>query len=193
MLSEGRIQELLGFLTLDTRLDVKGQATECVLGLTGSKDGRRALGQCLDILRSLLALTKDPSLAVAKDCYYALVNLSADAAIHRALVRDVRLVPVLLANLLDPEYDFADQVCSILSNLSREEDTCVDVFRAIQNQGPGLAEIVDIFCTGSSNKKVDLHYLGPLLSNLTQLPEARKFILDKDRSAALHFPSQLRN
>ncbi|XP_038654616.1 protein HGH1 homolog [Scyliorhinus canicula] len=181
MLSEGRIQELLGFLTLDTRLDVKGQATECVLGLTGSKDGRRDLGQCVDILRSLLALTKDTSRAVAKDCYYALVNLSADAAIHRALVQDVRLMPVLLANLLDPEYDFADQICSILSNLSREADTCVDVFRAIQNEGPGLAEIVDIFCSDSYNKKVDLHYLGPLLSNLTQLPEARKFILDKDR------------
>ncbi|XP_078393171.1 protein HGH1 homolog, partial [Cetorhinus maximus] len=181
MLNEEQTQELLGFLTLDTRVDVKGQATECVLGLTGSKDGRSFLGQSVDILRALLALTKDPSRAVVKDCYYALVNLSADATMHRALFRDVRLVPALLANLLDPEYDFSDQICSILSNLSREEGTCVGVFRAIQNEGPGLAKIVDIFCTDGYNKMVELHYLGPLLSNLTQLPEARKFMLDKDR------------
>ncbi|XP_041040643.1 protein HGH1 homolog isoform X2 [Carcharodon carcharias] len=181
MLNKEQTQELLGFLTLDTRVDVKGQATECVLGLTGSRDGRSFLGQSVDMLRALLALTKDPSRAVAKDCYYALVNLSADVTIHQALLRGVRLVPALLANLLDPEYDFSDQICSVLSNLSREEGTCVDVFRAIQDEGPGLAKIVDIFCTDSYNKKVELHYLGPLLSNLTQLPEARKFMLDKDR------------
>ncbi|XP_078064021.1 protein HGH1 homolog isoform X3 [Mustelus asterias] len=181
MLTEGQTQELLAFLTLDTRLDVKGQATECVLGLSGSKDGRSFLGQSVDILRALLALTRDPSRAVAKDCYYVLVNLSADVTVHRALVQDVPLVPTLLANLLDPEYDFSDQICSILSNLSREEDTCAEVFRAIQNEGPGLAKIVDIFCTDGYNKKAELHYLGPLLSNLTQLAEARKFILDKDR------------
>eukprot|EP00061_Rhincodon_typus_P003577 g20431.t1 len=174
------MQELLGFLTLDTRLDVKGQATQYVLGLTGTKDGRSLLGQSVDILRALLMLTKDTSRAVAKDCYFALVNLSADETIHQALVQDVCLVPTLLPNLLDPGYDFSDQICSILSNLSREEHTCADVFHAIQNEGPGLAKIVDIFCTDSYNGNVELHYLGPLLSNLTQLPEARQFILDKD-------------
>ncbi|XP_043546878.1 protein HGH1 homolog isoform X2 [Chiloscyllium plagiosum] len=181
MLNEEQMQELLGFLTLDTRLDVKGQATECVLGLTGSNDGRSLLGQSMDILRALLMLTKDPSRAVAKDCYFALVNLSADETIHQTLIQDVRLVSTLLPNLLDPGYDFSDQICSILSNLTREKRTCADVFHAIQNEGPGLAKIVDIFCTDSYNENMELHYLGPLLSNLTQLPEARQFILDKDR------------
>ncbi|XP_067871935.1 protein HGH1 homolog [Heterodontus francisci] len=181
MLDEEQAQELLGFLTLETRVDVKGQTTECVLGLTGSKDGRRFLGESVDILRALLTLTKDTSRAVVKDCYYALVNLSADEMTHRPLVQDVNLVPALLESLLDPEYDFSDQICSILSNLSRNKDTCGDVFRAIQDEGPGLAKIVDIFCADSYNNKVELHYLGPLLSNLTQLPETRQFILDKDR------------
>lgn len=45
----------------------------------------------------------------------------------------------------------------------------------------GLAKLVEIFCTEGYNKKAKLHYLGPLLSNLTQLPEARSYIMDKDR------------
>ncbi|XP_016133366.1 protein HGH1 homolog, partial [Sinocyclocheilus grahami] len=69
----------------------------------------------------------------------------------------------------------------ILSNLSRHERTCRDVFSALQEQKIGLDKVVEIFCTEGFNKKASLHYLGPLLSNLTQLPEARHFILDKDR------------
>ncbi|XP_051871940.1 protein HGH1 homolog [Pristis pectinata] len=181
MLEDAQTRELLGFLTLVTRLDVKSQATEYVLGLTGSADGRSFLARNADFLQALLTLTRDPSRAVVKDCYCALVNLSADESAHRPLVSQADLLPSLLKNLCDPEYDFSDQVCSILSNLSRRTDTCREVFRAIQSEGVGLAKIVEVFCTDGYNKKGALHYLGPLLSNLTQLPEARQFILDKDR------------
>lgn len=53
-------------------------------------------------------------------------------------------------------------------------------FQVLQ-EGIGLAQLVEIFCTEDFNKKAKLHYLGPLLSNLTQLPEARNYIMDKDR------------
>lgn len=45
----------------------------------------------------------------------------------------------------------------------------------------GVAQLVDIFCTEGYNKKATLHYLSPLLSNLTQLPEARSYMMDKER------------
>eukprot|EP00062_Callorhinchus_milii_P015818 gi/632966445/ref/XP_007899419.1/ PREDICTED: protein FAM203A [Callorhinchus milii] len=181
MLAEDQARELLSFLSLDTRADVKGQATGYLLGLTGSKDGCEYLGQRVDFLRALLRLTEDRSPAVVKDCYFVLVNLSAEESAHDALVKGAGLLPVLLKNLLDPGYQFSDQICSILSNLSRREATCPAVLRAIQTEEIGLARIVEIFCTEGYNRKASLHYLGPLLSNLTQLPEARHFVLDKDR------------
>lgn len=52
--------------------------------------------------------------------------------------------------------------------------------QALQD-GVGLPKLVEIFCTEGYNKQAKLHYLGPLLSNLTQLPEARKEILSQDR------------
>ncbi|XP_036371873.1 protein HGH1 homolog [Megalops cyprinoides] len=181
MLSDDEAKELLSFLTLETRPDVKGQATEYILGVTGTKDGCRYLRGKPDFLRALLTLTRDPSIAIVKDCYHALINLSADETLHQALVRDANILPTLLRNLLDPNYDFADRICTILSNLSRHEKTCKEVFRVIQEEDIGLAKIVEIFCTEGYNKRAPLHYLGPLLSNLTQLPETRQFILDKER------------
>ncbi|KAJ8386838.1 hypothetical protein AAFF_G00166330 [Aldrovandia affinis] len=181
MLSDEEAEEMLSFLTLEARADLKGQATEHILGITGTKDGCRYLRGRPDFLRALLTLTRDHSIAIVKDCYHALVNLSADETLHQALLKDANVLPTLFRNLQDPDYDFADRICTILSNLSRHKKTCKEVFRVLQEEEIGLAKIVEIFCSEGYNNKAPLHYLGPLLSNLTQLPEARQFILDKER------------
>lgn len=54
------------------------------------------------------------------------------------------------------------------------------LFQVLQ-EGLGLTQLVQIFCTKGYNKAAKLHYLGPLLSNLTQLPEARSHMMDKER------------
>lgn len=182
MLSDTEAQELLSFLRLDTRADVKGRATEYILGLTGTPDGCRYLRSKPDFLKALVTLTADVSIAVVKDCYHALVNLSADETLHKPLVKDAGILAVLLNHLLNPEYEFSDRICSILTNLSRHERTCMEVLQELQEQQIGMAKVVEVFCTEGFNKKASLHYLGPLLSNLTQLPEARHFVLDKERS-----------
>lgn len=181
MLSDSEAKELLSFLTLEMRADVKGHATEYILGLTGNRDGCRYLQSKPDFLKALVTLTSDVSIAIVKDCYHALINLSADETLHQPLVKETNILPTLLKHLLDPEYVFADRICTILSNLTRHERTCRDVFKTLQEQNIGLGKLVEIFCQEGFNQKASLHYLGPLLSNLTQLPEARQFILDKER------------
>ncbi|KAM9410674.1 protein HGH1 homolog [Pholidichthys leucotaenia] len=180
MLSDSAVAELLSFLTSTTRPDVKSQAVEYILGLSGHRDGSHFLRSKLDLISAVFALISDPSIAIVKDCYHIFINLSADETLHQVLVKDVDVLPLLLKNLLDPEYHFSDQICTILSNLSRHEKTCKTVFKVLQEE-VGLAQLVEIFCTEGYNKRAKLHYLGPLLSNLTQLPEARNFIMDKDR------------
>lgn len=49
--------------------------------------------------------------------------------LRQVLVTDVKVLPVLLKNLIDPEYLFSDQICTILSNLTRHEKTCKTVFK----------------------------------------------------------------
>ncbi|XP_015240521.1 PREDICTED: protein HGH1 homolog [Cyprinodon variegatus] len=180
MLSDCEAAELLSFLTPSTRPDVKGKATEYILGLSGNRDGCRFLCSKADLIAALLALTSDPSVAIVKDCYHILINLSADETLHQVLVSKVKILPVLLKNLQDPDYLFSDHISTILSNLSRHEKTCRTVFEVLQEE-VGLAKLVEIFCNESYNKKAKLHYMGPLLSNLTQLPEARSYMMDQDR------------
>ncbi|XP_019716056.1 protein HGH1 homolog [Hippocampus comes] len=180
MLSDSEATELLSFLTPATRPDVKGHTTSYILGLSGNRDGCRFLRTKPDFIAALFALTSDPSIAIAKDCYHILINLSADETLHQVLVTDVGMVPSLLKNLKDPQYPFSDQICTILSNLTRHEKTCKTLFKVLQEE-VGLAQLVDMLCTEAFNPHAKLHYLAPLLSNLTQLPEARRFLMDKDR------------
>ncbi|XP_061641156.1 protein HGH1 homolog isoform X2 [Phyllopteryx taeniolatus] len=182
MLSDSEAAELLSFLTPATRPDVKGHTAGYILGLSGNRDGCRFLRARPDIIAALFALTSDPSAAIAEDCYRILINLSADETLHQVLVTDIGVVPSLLKNLKDPQFPFADKICTILSNLTRHQKTCKTLFKVFQEE-MGLAQLVDILCTEGYNPHADMHYLAPLLSNLTQLPDARRFLMDKDRSA----------
>ncbi|KAK5871978.1 hypothetical protein PBY51_012715 [Eleginops maclovinus] len=180
MLSDSEAAELLSFLTPEARPDVKGHTTTYILGLSGNRDGCRFLRTKPDIIVALFALTSDPSIAIVKDCYFSLINLSADETLHQVLLADIKVLQTMLKKLLDPEYVFSDQICSILSNLTRHLKTCKIVFKVLQEH-VGVAKLVEIFCSQGFNKHAKFNYLGPLLSNLTQLPEARSFMMDKDR------------
>ncbi|CAL9706612.1 unnamed protein product [Knipowitschia caucasica] len=179
MLSESQFQELLSFLRPESRTDVKAGATECLLGLTANREGCLLVGSRPDLLHALLLLTSDPSIAIVKDVYFILINLSAEEGLHQALLSDSDLLS-LCKNLVDPSFPFSDQICTILSNLSRSDRSCPQVYKVLQ-QTLGLSKLVEIFCCEGFNPNASLHYVGPLLSNLSQLQEARKEILDPDR------------
>lgn len=49
------------------------------------RDGCQVLGSKPELLAALFALTSDLSIAVAKDCYFILVNLSADRSLHQVM------------------------------------------------------------------------------------------------------------
>ncbi|KAK7902223.1 hypothetical protein WMY93_018992 [Mugilogobius chulae] len=168
MLGESELQELLSFLKPETRPDVKAGATECVLGLSANRDGCLFLGSKPDLLRALLVLTRDPSIAIVKDVYYTFINLSADEKLHQVLVSELDLLPLLCTNLLDPTFPLSDQICTILTNLSRSDQTCPEVYKVLQDK-VGLYKLVEIFCCETFNPKASLHYIGPLLCVLQRL------------------------
>lgn len=61
----------------------------------------------------------------------------------QVLVADVKILPVFLKNLEDPEYPFSDQICTILSNLSRHNKTCKTVFKVIDlEMSQGLNKVL---------------------------------------------------
>lgn len=160
-------------------------AARHVLALTGSGPGRTLLAGQAALLRALVELAAAPAPAPARDAARALVNLAADPSLHESLLAAAPGLPArLLGRALDPQWPWAEEAAAVLANLSREPAPCASLMEALTAAEPGeagLERLVRALCTPGYNARAPLHYLGPVLSNLSQRPAARAFLLDPDR------------
>ncbi|XP_077022645.1 protein HGH1 homolog [Tamandua tetradactyla] len=183
--TEAEAAELLPFLAPGARADLKAAAARHVLALTGSQPGRALLAGQAALLRALAELAEAPAPAPTRDAARALVNLAADPRLHEALLAAEPGLPArLLGRVLDPQWPWAEEAAAALANLSREPEPCVALMAVVATAEPGdsvLEGLVRALCTPGYNSRASLDYLGPLLSNLSQLPAARAFLLDHDR------------
>ncbi|KAG8515424.1 Protein HGH1 [Galemys pyrenaicus] len=183
--AEAEAAKLLPFLSSGARPDLQAAAALHVLALTGSEAGRQLLAGQAALLRALAELAGAPVPAPARDAARALVNLAADPALHEPLLTAEPGLPArLLDRALDPRWPWADEAAAVLANLSREPAPCaalMEAFAAAEPGGPDLELLVRALCTPGYNARAPLHYLGPTLSNLSQQPATRVFLLDPDR------------
>jgi len=163
---------------------VKVVALQHVLGLTGNSQGINSIGEVPEIVEKLITLLSDPAAALAKDSSLALVNLSADPSMAKTMLKynNISIVRGMFDIIQNSESKLADPAAMILSNLTRDVVCCNLVLEQLDRENIGLEEIIYIFCQEGYNKYgADLRYLGPLLSNLSQLAEGRRRILDKEK------------
>ena len=175
------LAELLSFLNLTTRLDLKSTALQYVLGMTGSEEGRSLIKNSQEVTRLLLDLTTDEQPVIAKDAHLALLNLSAVDEIAEHLIA-IGAISRFLDFLVDPKCSQIDHICMILSNLTRLEKGADAFVKAIMTEGkPSLYQLVDIFDRTGSNKDANFHYLATVFSNITQISAARQLFLDHSK------------
>ncbi|KAK2494975.1 hypothetical protein MC885_002943 [Smutsia gigantea] len=176
--------QLLPFLAPGARADLQAAATLHVLALTGSEQGRTLLAGQATLLRALVELAAAPAPAAARDAARALVNLAADPGLHEPLLATESGLPARLLGLaLDPQWPWAEEAAAMLANLTREPTPCAALMAVLAAEpgDPGLERLVHALCTPGYNARAPLHYLGPVLSNLSQRPAARAFLLNPDR------------
>lgn len=181
-IDERAVKELLPFLSFDARDDLKFFALDYLKGLTGSESGKIFLKENEEYLKQLLNLIQDKSNDARLLAYVILVNLSAEPVISEKLLQ-FGMIKDLLACMLSPEDECSDSATMILSNATRTSKGSEEVLKVtISNPDEcGLHKIVEILCKENYNPKAKLHYLATFVSNLTQLQEARDFILDRKR------------
>ncbi|KAJ8949189.1 hypothetical protein NQ318_021682 [Aromia moschata] len=189
------LKELIKFVQIGARLDLKVAAVEHILGLTGTEDGIKVIIDLSQLLVSLISLLDDQNLPVAKDASLCLINISANEKGATVLLDvDVNkdcpplqtppenIVNQTLKHIFNPESSLADQCCMILSNLSRPSHLIQKVVDLTEKSGKTFDEIINIFTKKQYNRKgAKLNYLGPVLSNLSQSHQVRMYILDKDK------------
>jgi len=178
-----QLLELCQFLSISQRPDVKDVALQHILGLTASKEGILAIGAVPQIVACLVRLLSDPLAAVAKDASLALVNLSADPAMAKIMMKseEIKMVRGLFDIIMNQDSPLADPSSMILSNFTRDPVCCDLVLEQMDQEKIGINQLVSILCQEGYNKcGADLRYLGPVLSNLSQLREGRRRLLDKE-------------
>ncbi|XP_005100636.1 protein HGH1 homolog [Aplysia californica] len=177
-------KELLPFLTLEARGDLKSVAIRYFLELTGSKEGRDFIAEGDKFLKAIASLTCDKEKDISRDAFLTLINLTADEKIAWKLMNtETTFIYDLLHKMLKPDFEFADQASSIIANTTRIAGCASKLACQIleANSKVTMENVVNVLCKVNFNKNATLHYLGLILSNLTQVPGIRKIIMDKDR------------
>ena len=78
----------------------------------------------------------------------------------------------------DKESRQADKATQVLSNLTRDQASSAQVFQHLQRADIGVESVVRLLCQEKyNNTGLMMNFLGPVLSNLSQLPQVRKHIL----------------
>ncbi|KAJ6633307.1 Protein HGH1 like [Pseudolycoriella hygida] len=170
------LKEIITFMNIDSRLDLKAVAVSHILSLTGCSDARSLIYKCPEVIEKLLKLTVDNEGTIAKDALLAIVNLSADEeGANTILEKAPNLVVECIKFILDENCALADAWAMILSNISRTELLAKRVMNDIQSSEDKLLEkLVSAFTRVDFNKKnCHLNYLGPIFSNLSQTSEGR--------------------
>ncbi|XP_063987559.1 protein HGH1 homolog [Diachasmimorpha longicaudata] len=191
------LEEIVQFLGVDTRLDLQAIAVQHVLSLTGTSEGRDLILSCPDVPRQLILLIQlDKSrITISKDAALALVNISGDESGAKALLLISEaskmgpnesptddLIHVCISFILDRESSLADPCCMILSNITRPASHVDRIVAQMEKGNYSWNKIVHAFAFAKSyNKKgASLHYLGPVLSNLSQSETVRRRLMDQD-------------
>jgi len=173
------MDELASFLTPSSRLDVKLLALQQVLGLSASAEGASALS-CCEILSSLASLLTDPVEPVSSEACLVLVNLSSSPSSCTSIL-DLQppIIPVLV-NLMQEKRGskakLAEKASMLISNLSREQTAAREIHNQMVQAGIDIGQMVDLLCQEGGEP---LPYLGPTLSNLSQLGEVRTEFLNE--------------
>lgn len=173
-------------------------------GLTATHDGVEIIISNNQLLKTIIGLTTDPSLVIAKDACFGtiiicvsievicktfilvLINISADSeSACEALLKSSPtnhegsgVLQIILKTILDSDAQLADPMLSILSNMSRSETLVNKVFQAMLEIDDTILErLVATFTKIDFNKhKQHLNYLAAVFSNLSQTSSFRSLV-----------------
>ena len=199
MSSKTEMEELITFLNPESpRPDIIIVALQHVLGMSASEEGLNSLKDLATangdveknlfrtLLSHLVGLLSSKQNPISKDSSLTLINLTAKQelvpyALDLYCDFDKPLSVELWKKVEDKESPVADQACMILSNLTHESKNCSRVYNELTGENVSLDKIISVFCNESyNNKGANLHYLSPFISNLSQVADARKQLVDKD-------------
>ena len=91
-------------------------------------------------------------------------------------IKRIKIIILFFQLIQDKESKQADKATQILSNLTRDLTSCNSVFSQLQDANIGVDMLINILCQEKYNSGgQEMNFLGPVLSNLSQLPKVQKW------------------
>ncbi|KAH3795979.1 protein HGH1 homolog isoform X2 [Dreissena polymorpha] len=178
-------EELTPFLSPDAKEEIKTLAVENIMGLTGTDDGKKFLGESEKLLGGIVSLCDDKRTDIQEMVFKSLINLATNEERSWKILNLEKYknkVEDWLERVLDPKCKLADLVSKLLSNITRSEKCADYVGKLIlKNESNGIDRIVLALCNLVYNDNAELHYLAMMLSNLSQSRQIRLKIMDKEQ------------
>eukprot|EP01147_Barroeca_monosierra_P008958 gene8958-1295_t len=132
----GEVEELMQFLSLNTREDIRNGALEIVLGLTASESRETFFNTHTGFVDALVTLAKVSSPCIDLnffdlppygitpksrcDAFSALTNLADVESLASQMVES-GILSATISRILDASEEYPDQPCLLLGNISRHE------------------------------------------------------------------------
>ncbi|XP_070389956.1 protein HGH1 homolog [Dermacentor albipictus] len=173
------VNELVNFLAQSAPTEAKNQALAYIAGLPDSEDGRSLLLKNSDLVKAVALLVQDENAETVSRVCKCLTNFTSVPAISEHLVE--HNYGDLLAHLVDrllrseSEDSAAWQCAATLSNLTRGRQGAEKVWTLL-NSTNKCDDLLAALCS-SINKNHD--HLSFVFSNLSQLDEVRRWLLDQ--------------
>ncbi|ELR20443.1 uncharacterized protein ACA1_195250 [Acanthamoeba castellanii str. Neff] len=147
----------------------------------GSSDGREQL-KPTPVLPNLCRLLGDLR-PIATLAYTCLINLSEDNEYAGMMLQRPRFCVSLVRNLTNEEHQLGELDVLLLNNLTRLEEGSRQLLQVGESlEGFYLEKLVEILVSKRGDERKDPYaWIARVLMNVSQLPEARKILLDEKR------------
>ncbi|CAI9715461.1 Protein HGH1 homolog [Octopus vulgaris] len=167
-------------------LEVKKMALDVAVSYSEHEVGKKVLSKS-ETLKYFMMLTAESDCAVSKQAFTILINILADTDIAEKFleIQEAKAFGLeAFDKITDREFESADMMCMLLSNVSRTEQCAAIITKWFpEDKINGIVEkIVSALVELNYNKKgCYLHHLSLVLCNLSQVSQIRAILLDKER------------
>jgi len=174
-----QLDELIPFL-LNSKPEIRKIAIQYVRSCTGNEEGKIELKKRNAIV-NLVKLLGDIEI-IAKDALTCLVNLSEDEE-NCNLMTQKNVIPMCVQHCFDPESNMNELSLLLLCNVTHSESACKKLLQVGEElEGFFIYKLIAKFIENPGNNNKDqLGWIGIVLTNITQIPEGRKLILNKEK------------
>ena len=186
MANEEVVKELVHFLSKNSpSLQVRISSSECLLGLTGSEDGRNLIKSMRNsFINIIIDLLSDPCKDLNINAIKCIVNLTSEESFLDMLMEDSlisKLFDIILNHKCNDQHliELSENAVLALSNKAHWQIGAQNILRFLQKPGNSLLfyKVTEKFFQDIDH----LHHLASLFSNLSQIKDARLMFLDQEK------------